>query len=485
MTRPTGWEVVGESSDPVPGDPMQVAALGAKLRRTADAIVRQADELRAMASVESWKGKAADEFRDQAEKASDKLRKAFHRYDAAAKALGTRVEEAYAGEIHEAQRLADKALQDAKDHHAEYLSMVKALDHLPEGSSDDPAYRRITTKRDNAQEVLSEARDRVLAAKQHHEEAAKAAADAIRKAISHDGLKDGGWYKFKKWVHDNADLIKKIADIAGWVATVCGILSLCVGWIPLVGQALAGILGTIALIATLVALGAHLLLALAGEGSWLDVGLDVVALATFGIGRGALGGVRAASAATRASARSAAFGRGMSRVTGQAARRGTAANRRAVEASWRAANRQVPGAPRGVHAAEALARSPRGFFPGWSSIRSGLSPVEVTKESWQSVRGLSDLKNVPALFKGETWRGASVLVGDSGLLKEADDLARINPSLFADDAVRTHMDAIRRQTVVWGGNTLAATAVDIGDKAKVFDDLLGVKQPLTREVGAP
>lgn len=36
------WEVVGESSDPVPGDPEDVARLGRELRRTADAIEKQA-----------------------------------------------------------------------------------------------------------------------------------------------------------------------------------------------------------------------------------------------------------------------------------------------------------------------------------------------------------------------------------------------------------------------------------------------------------
>jgi hypothetical protein len=33
-----------------------------------------------------------------------------------------------------------------------------------------------------------------------------------------------------------------ISRVAGWVATICGTLALVVGWIPIVGQALAAVL---------------------------------------------------------------------------------------------------------------------------------------------------------------------------------------------------------------------------------------------------
>jgi len=46
MGRPTqGREPLGESGDPVPGDPGSVARRGREPRRTADALEREADEI--------------------------------------------------------------------------------------------------------------------------------------------------------------------------------------------------------------------------------------------------------------------------------------------------------------------------------------------------------------------------------------------------------------------------------------------------------
>lgn len=63
--------MIGESSDPLPGDPEQVAGLGRDFRRTAEAIKKQADEIKALSSVAAWTGKTADEFRGQAEEAEE------------------------------------------------------------------------------------------------------------------------------------------------------------------------------------------------------------------------------------------------------------------------------------------------------------------------------------------------------------------------------------------------------------------------------
>ncbi len=49
MKRPAvhEWAVLGEDSDPVPGDPDAVAVLGQALRDTADTIWREAGEIKA------------------------------------------------------------------------------------------------------------------------------------------------------------------------------------------------------------------------------------------------------------------------------------------------------------------------------------------------------------------------------------------------------------------------------------------------------
>lgn len=490
MTRPQAheWAVLGEASDPVPGNPETVATLGRALRQTANAIERQAGEIKALSSVDAWKSKAADAFRDEAGEAEGKLRKAFKRYDAAATALGSEVKEGletneFASELDRAQKLADKALRAAQEADGEHKSSTKALDGQPKNTpDDDPLTKQLTGKKDAAEAALKQARADLDKAKDIRDEAAKAAAKSIRHAINNDGLKDGTWDKFKDWVHDNADIISKVADIAGWIATACGTLSLLVGWIPVIGQALAGILGTIALIATVVSLVAHLMLALAGEGSWFDVAMDVVGLATFGIGRGALAGAKAASSGTKSMARSAAFRKEMQKAAERGVKKGSKAWKSAESKAWKAANKASDNALRGKQGADAMTNAPKGWFPGKSALRDAINPAAIAKESWQSIKDLKALKDAPDLFRqstrGEAWAGASFKVGDSGIDDLAKGIDRIDPAAKLDDAVKAGVGAFETQTKIWAGATGFASAVDMADKAGL-GDALGLKDATT------
>ncbi|MDN3268473.1 putative T7SS-secreted protein [Streptomyces sp. MA15] len=284
MNRPRAdeWVVIGERTDPVPGDPEEVAKLGRELRKTARSIRKQADEIRALASVDQWRSKTAREFRSEAEDAEGKLRKAMKRYDAAADALGEKVSDGgpskeYASELHRAQRMADKALRAAQDADDERKASAGALDRLPgDTPDDDPQRKKLEKRQEAATAALERAKKQLETAKTVRDATARRTRDSIRHAIDHDGLRDGTWDKAKDWVHDNAGWMKTALDVAGWVATVCGTLALMVGWIPVLGTALAGALGTVALAATLFSLAGHTLLAVAGEGSWFDVALDVV-----------------------------------------------------------------------------------------------------------------------------------------------------------------------------------------------------------------
>jgi hypothetical protein len=464
--------VIGEPSDPVPGDPEEIAGLGRELRRTAEAIKKQADEIKALASVEQWKSKTAEEFRKEAEEAEGKLRKAFKRYDTAADALGEKVLEGgsskeYASELHRAQTMADKALRDAREAHDEQQASSGAIDKLPEKTADDdPDRKRLEKRQEAATTALEKAKKDLEAAKGVRDAAAKRARDAIRHAIDHDGLKDGTWDKFKDWVHDNAGWIKKTLDVLGWVATICGTLSLMVGWIPIVGQALAAVLGTIALGATLISLVGHTLLALAGEGSWFDVALDVVGLATFGIGRGALAGAKGASQAAQALGRSAAA---KAIRQGIRARPGTPAYNRALNKAWRKANELSGGALRGKAGAEAIAKAPKGWFPGAERLAEALNPKLIWKESVDSVKGLKDLRfsNVRQLVHSDAWAGARPRLGDSGIADLEQSLGRMAESLRADDAVKAATDVYQTQTRIWAGSTAIASTTDAVDKGPV------------------
>ncbi|MHB9852809.1 putative T7SS-secreted protein [Streptomyces krungchingensis] len=474
MTRPRAdeWTVIGESSDPIPGDPEEVAQLGRELRKTAEAIKKQAKEIKALSSVEAWKSKAAEEFRKEAEEAEGKLQKAFKRYDVAADAMGEKVVDGgpskeYASELHRAQTMADKALRDAKDAHDEHTTSSGAIDKLPKDTADDdPDRKKLEKRQEAATSAMERAKKDLEAAKDVRDAAAKRARDAIRHAIDHDGLKDGRWDKFKDWVHDNAGWIQKVLDVAGWVATICGTLSLLVGWIPVIGQALAGILGSIALAATIISLLGHVLLALAGEGSWFDVALDVVGLATMGIGRGAIAGAKGAMQGAKGMARSAAFKQAMERVV---AKKGSAAFKRAEQAAWKQANRLSGGALRGKAGAEAVSSTPKGWFPGAGRVAEAFSPKAIGKEMIEGFKGVKDLgwSNLRQLGQGSTWRGVEIKVGDSGLDSLTRDIVDIAPSVRNVDEVKAAMDVFKTQTHIWQASTGVASFIDAADKKEL------------------
>uniref|UniRef100_A0AAU3I3R2 WXG100 family type VII secretion target n=1 Tax=Streptomyces sp. NBC_01393 TaxID=2903851 RepID=A0AAU3I3R2_9ACTN len=126
--RPRDWHPVADS-DPIPGDPDRVAALGRQLRKTAEELDRQIRNLKAVVDVDAWDNKSGKEFREKAKGNVKKLEAAFKRYDTAATAIGSEVVEVgggyqdklhagsrnYASDLNRAQEIADAALKDAQD----------------------------------------------------------------------------------------------------------------------------------------------------------------------------------------------------------------------------------------------------------------------------------------------------------------------------------------------------------------------------------
>lgn len=271
--------------DPVPGNPDRVASLGKKLRKTAEELERQVRNLKAVSEVDSWDADAGREFRKKAEGCLGKLKAARKRYETAADALGDKVVEVgggyqdkvhgpmtnYASDLNRAQEIAEEARRQAQA--AEQDGNVARSKVANE--EDDSKKRRFEDQQSAADDALKAAREKLEEAKRIRDSAAKRAREAIDDVISNDSLKDGFW----------DSLLDDIAEVMGVIATVAGVLSLLVGWIPVIGQALAGVLGTIALLASLVGFLCTTILYLRGQKDLMDLGEAALGFMMIGVGK--------------------------------------------------------------------------------------------------------------------------------------------------------------------------------------------------------
>ncbi|MER7397413.1 putative T7SS-secreted protein [Streptomyces sp. NPDC000151] len=225
MRRPPAheWAVLDEDEDPIPGDPDLVAALGQSLRDTAEDISREAGDIKALSAVESWQSKAADKFRETADDTIEPLRKAYHRYDKAAGAMGERVRPEstadWASALEHAQQLADKALKAGRAAHEDHQSAVSAIGKLPSHTpDDDPDRVRLKKKRGEAASDLQKAKSALQDAKEVRDRAAEKAARVIRRAITHDGMHDTNWDKAKDTagtvLSDTGHLLEDMGEVA-------------------------------------------------------------------------------------------------------------------------------------------------------------------------------------------------------------------------------------------------------------------------------
>ena len=225
MSRPPAheWAVLGESGDPVPGDPEAVALLGLTLRGTADDIRRETGEVQALSSVESWKSDAAGRFRDAADDAVGDLRKAFHRYDVAAGAMGTAVRDGsdadWASALAHAQAVSLKALRDGQNADADHRAAGQQLKSLPPGTSqDDPDAASAHRRQQAAQGALDAAKRLLNSAKYIRDQAADTTAARIHRAITHDGMHDSTWDKVEDTagtvLSDTGNFLKNVGEQA-------------------------------------------------------------------------------------------------------------------------------------------------------------------------------------------------------------------------------------------------------------------------------
>ncbi|MGW7424776.1 putative T7SS-secreted protein [Streptomyces sp. NPDC054813] len=295
--RPVEWRPLAEQ-DPAPGDVDGIRTESRRLGKLATMISEQVERLTAIGrDTTELKGQYAGALRDKAQELSGRLARTHHRYDHVSGYLGH-----WAEDLADCQQQADSALDDAK----EAQGRIDAH-QPPQGTSKKPekdltdAERSAETARQHAlsraEDALGAARNKLDRAVRHRDERGSHWAGKIERAISRDGLHDSRWDKFKNWVSDHARLLNDLANLLVWVATVCAVIALFIPGL--------NILAMIALGATIGSLLLHTTTAVAGAGSWIDVGLDVFALATFGLGRLAAPGMRAAEDGVRGAMRGA------------------------------------------------------------------------------------------------------------------------------------------------------------------------------------
>nr|WP_237519272.1 hypothetical protein [Streptomyces sp. HUCO-GS316] len=221
----------------------------------ADEIEKQSGNIKALASVDGWDSDAGRAFHEIADGASGRLKRAFERYDEAAKALGTKVVEGgeskeYASELHRAQQVADKALKKYREAEGDHKTAVGDLKQY-EGtvpSRDDATDRtRLEKQRDAAMDVIRECHSEIGRAKIIRDDAASAAAKHIKNVVHHDGVRDPGG--IMNFLADWADRFANLSAIFSILAVICAFVP------PL--QVLAPIFATLAVVTSALALAGH------------------------------------------------------------------------------------------------------------------------------------------------------------------------------------------------------------------------------------
>lgn len=305
MARPSGdaWLPLGLSTDPVPGDPQRVSQEAANLASTAKTLNGQIDALRRIANGGENIGKSADKIRSAASSLIGDLTTVAARYQKVSSALN-----GWYPELEEAQRLSLRALDEAEGPYAKLKSTpapkVPGITHGLGGQWQLDPFTPVTaaqkTQFDNyqqamnaAQQQLQDAQGLLQKATNLRDTQASHYASLINSA-SNDSLTDSWWDEFSNWVSEHADILKEVAQVLGDIAAVLAFICLFIPGVDLL------ILAAMAVTAMLLVI--HTMLAATGNGSWLDVGLDVLGLVTLGMGASAADEVEALQGSAREAA---------------------------------------------------------------------------------------------------------------------------------------------------------------------------------------
>ncbi len=266
--RPVDWSPLA-GSDPIGGDVSAVASEAKYYRDLAQEISAQAGKLRRIASEGDQIGKVADKLRDVANDTAGKLDQTHGRVAAVGEALTS-----WIPHLDSAQSETLAALNQAKDAVARQQANASPPVGSPPPKTDaDKASDKARAQRlDSANGDLAAAKRRFDDAVSERDRQAGRAAGHIKDALD-DGLKDSWWDSFCDWVSEHVEIFKMVIEVLTWVATAVAIIALFIPGLNVL--ALALMIGVLA---------GHSLLAATGNGSWTDVAMDIIAIATFKIG---------------------------------------------------------------------------------------------------------------------------------------------------------------------------------------------------------
>ncbi|MBV9026280.1 MAG: hypothetical protein JO362_21380, partial [Streptomycetaceae bacterium] len=368
--RPRDWSPLAPS-DPVPGDPQAIRDEVRHMQDLAKSLRDQAHELKIIGHGEGLKGKYADKLRDKSNELEKHLREVAERYEHTNGYLSS-----WADELEGMQAESVKILhaaQATEDDVKAKAAQAQAAGHPPAAHSDphdDP---------------MKPHHDALQALTDHRDERAAFYARKIKSA-SDDIIKDSAWEHFEDVVGDvlNNKWVKLFFEIASWVVTIVGLIALVLtpaGWIMALVTAL-----TIAIAAK------DILAAATGNGSWFDVGMDILSFVGVGLTGKALKTLTKMRAATKIAAKAAAGEEAAANVLNDSRnvldRTYRITNSRTASKAEKAAARQIRNAIKAQarQAAEAASRAegraPRPEVSKWEAALYGgeEKPAQMAKD---------------------------------------------------------------------------------------------------------
>ncbi|SFF13420.1 hypothetical protein SAMN05216251_108319 [Actinacidiphila alni] len=432
--RPRDWHPLADA-DPTPGDPEAIRAEVAHMKRLAAMLRAEAADLALIGSADGLKGGYAVKLRDESRELEVHLRETAGRYERVHGHLS-----GWAAELDDIQSEADRILRGARADASVSASGSASGDTAPDGAEADPLARH----RRSLDKVET-----------HRDLRAAHYAARIRHEIN-DKIKDSWWERRKNEIDGVKGAISLVVDVMSWVATGIALVAIVMtpaGWVA--GLAIWLAVGVLA---------GHLLLAAAGDGSWLDIGMDVFGLLTMGAGTIALKNLTAVRTATKLAAQGAADER--------AAVSATRSSRSVLDRSSATVNRR--GATK---AARAKARHDRNIARA-AAKRAGRDAA-----AFEAAAPMAEASQ----------REAVLLGGDRETANLYKDVVRMRAAYPESGAVRRASQGAEVHRNAFRGAWASATSVDLVDKAAGSSDFIprkpssssygDFKDRYTKEVG--